>query len=186
MQKLSFPSVHVVAAAALTGCLLSSPVSAERAFYRWTTDDGTYAFTDDRENIPERYQDRAEVGTLKPLRDYERFTVVETPEVAPAGPPPVSQDPVIATPFAYPVRSESMAPTISVRTGDENAPIIDVSPGTSHEPIVIEKRHFKPDGAISTRSNTIVRQGDRILTVIKPQAHEHDVTDFGDESDFER
>ena len=44
----------------------------------------------------------------------------------------------------------------------------------------------QPDGAISTRSNTIVRQGDRILTVIKPQAHEHDVTDFGDESDFER
>ena len=186
MQKLSFPALHVVAAVALTGCLLSSPAFAERTLYRWTTEDGTSAFTDDKKKIPERYRDQVEQGKLKRLRDYERFTIAKTPEVTPSQTPPVAAAPPGAAPYAYPIRNEPVAPTISVRTGDENAPIIDVSPGTNPEPIVIEKRHYKPDGAISTRSNTIVRQGDRILTIIKPQAHEHDVTDFGDEDDFER
>jgi hypothetical protein len=185
MQKLSFPALQVVAAAALTGCLLSSPAGAERTLYRWTTDDGTLAFADDARKIPDRYRDQAQRGTLQPLRGYERFTYAEK-RPAPPEAPPVAAAPLTLVPYVQPALAEPVAPTISVRTGDENAPVIDVSPGTSHEPIVIEKRHYRPDGAISTRSNTIVRQGDRTLTVIKPQAHEHDVTDFGDEGEFER
>ena len=51
---------------------------------------------------------------------------------------------------------------------------------------MIEKRRYRAEGSAVTRTNTIIRQGDRVLTIIKPQPNEFDVNDFADESELER
>ena len=53
--------------------LLAGPAAAEQ-MYAWRTDDGAYSFTDDREAIPARYQDRAKLRQTGNLGDYRRFT----------------------------------------------------------------------------------------------------------------
>ncbi len=176
-------ALQVAAAAVLTGCLLSTPALAGKTVYHWVTEDGTYVFTDDQKTIPKRYRDRVEVRTLKPLRDYARFTPVQTPRVAVAPEPSAAPAPsavVVAAGVA-----SAVGPTVSMRTGDDYSPILDVSPGTSPEPVVVEKRRFRPEDSVATRTNTIVRQGDRVLTIIKPRLRNSNVTEFGDEDDFE-
>ena len=45
---------------------------------------------------------------------------------------------------------------------------------SSNEPVVVEHHRVRPEGTITTRTVTVVRQGDRVLSVIKPRhLHEH-------------
>lgn len=182
MLSGSFRTFPGVAVAVLTGCLLSTPALAGGTAYHWVTDEGTFAFTDDAKAIPKRYRSQVEARTLKPLQSYERFTPVETRRVARSA--PAAGAPAAASP-AETARYGPVGPTVSLRTGDDHSPTIDVSPGTSLEPVVIEKQRFRPDGSMATRSNTIVSQGDRVLTIIKPRLRNHNVTEFGDEEDLE-
>ena len=62
--------------------------------------------------------------------------------------------------------------------------MIDVTP-TDDAPVVIETIRSRPRGSSVTRSNVVVRQGDRVLTVIKPQLNETNVSEIADEEDFE-
>jgi hypothetical protein len=182
MLSGSFHALQRVAVAVTTGCLLSTAAMAGGTAYHWVTEDGTYAFTDDPKAIPARYRDQAEAHTLKPLRDYPRFTPVETPRGiarAEADTAPAADGPMVAAAQGY------VGPTVSIRTGDDFSPTIDVSPGTSLEPVVIEKRRFRPESSVATRSNTIVSQGDRVLTIIKPRLRNSNVTEFGDEEDLD-
>jgi hypothetical protein len=188
MPSGSFRALQKVALVVSTGCLLSTTAVAAGTAYHWVTEDGTYAFTDDPKAIPARYRDQVQVRTLKSLRDYPRFTPVKTqPSIAraeePAGPAAGAPLAAACTPVAT-AGAASMGPTVSLRTGDVYSPIVDVTPGTSFEPVVIEKRRFRPERSIATRSDTIVSQGDRVLTIIKPHLNESDVTDLGDEGDL--
>ena len=49
-------------------------------------------------------------------------------------------------------------------------PIIDIPPGATGGggPVVIEKIIAKPDNDIRTRSNTVIRQGDETIAVVRP------------------
>src|SRR5215469_13743865 len=55
------------------GLSLAGPALAAE-LYRWTTDDGTVAFTDDVKHIPERYRKVAKKISTGSLRDYTRYT----------------------------------------------------------------------------------------------------------------
>ena len=44
-----------------------------------------------------------------------------------------------------------------------------VGPQASDEPVIVETVRSRPDGSPVTRHITIVRQGERILSVIKPE-----------------
>ncbi len=60
-------------AAILLAASLATPAMAGTLF-KWTTEDGSVAFTDDPERIPERYRSQVKKIETRGLDSYERFT----------------------------------------------------------------------------------------------------------------
>ena len=56
--------------------------SGSVSVYKWVTDSGTFAFTDDSKNIPPKYRPKVELLTVGSVRDYEKYTHVE-PDAVP-------------------------------------------------------------------------------------------------------
>jgi len=54
--------------------------------------------------------------------------------------------------------------------------------GYSAAPITVQQQTFYVPGTNSTRTNTIVRQGDRIIAVTKPRATQEDISTIPSES----
>ena len=61
---------------------------------------------------------------------------------------------------------------------------IDVPGVPGAEPVVVEEVRTRPAGQITTRTVQVVRQGDQILAVIKPDANESDPSQVIDERDL--
>lgn len=76
--------------------------------------------------------------------------------------------------------------TTRVQTVDTPMPVLGVQADTdSDEPVVVERVRVRPRHSMVTRHVTVVRQGDRVLSVIKPRSHQHGL-DFPIEEDLER
>lgn len=171
--------------------------AAAGTVYHWRTEDGTYAFTDDEKAIPERYRDQVETRQLGGLQDYKRYTPTagsaktgaptgERASQPAAGEERLERLRALNAVASQPAAGGSDAPTITIRPGGDQGPVIDLAPGTADEPVVIETLRARPKGSWVTRSNVVVRQGDRVLTIIKPQLHETNVSsDIHQEEDFE-
>jgi hypothetical protein len=184
--------------AVLGGVALTLPaVTAGGELYSWRTDDGVYAYTDDPKAVPARYADEVQVVRSAGLSGYARFT---------------RQDGAAARRYAdrmarrleylRQVNAESVplprgyapsgAPattTISVATGNEQAPRLDITTptGAGHAPLVVEPVTTKPDGWIRTRQTTLVKQGDQTIAVLKGRKRQtNPSTDFLDEDDLEQ
>lgn len=180
MPKPIVPLFEAAAVLVLTGCFLSA-AAAGGPIYHYVTDDGTYAFTDDKKKVPARYLSAVKLKARAPLASYERFTPAETPRLRSAAAAPVAAGTEATGLQAVAPRNGA---TITLRTGGAQSALIDVTPEAQEPPVTIEKRRFLADGTDVTRTFTIVRQGDRILTVIKPQPHQTNVSDFEDEDSF--
>jgi len=151
--------------------------------YTWTTDDGTVSYTDDEKRVPARYKDRAEVQVMEGLDRYHRFTPVEagatsvaeargagaTPSVS-AGPPGLEAD----------AGTASQRGGISVITGGtrygRGGVILPVDAAPGDEPVVIESRRVKRDDSMATSHETVVRQGDRVISVRRNEPSHRDGT----------
>lgn len=172
----------------------AAPAAADSTFYSWTTDDGGLAFADDERSIPPRYRKRAVARPAPDLSDYDRFT----PQLKRDG---ARYQDHLAQRLAHlrafnaaadaEIRSARRAPhpsssVLSISTGDETSPRVDLSAGAGDEPMVIETLHTRPSGSAVTRSSVVVRQGDRTLAIVKPRPREINVTDIVDEEDLER
>jgi len=157
------------AVAAFTLCF-SLPAAASE-IYSWRTEDGGYAYTDDAKAIPPRYRGRAQTQQTQGIASYKRLTA------PPAGTMDAYQQRLakrldhlrelnrdLDRASARPVY-ESQVGHIEVNTGRLN---VGVPVGAaSDEPIVIEKIRYRHRDEIATRHNIVVKQGDRVLTVIK-------------------
>jgi hypothetical protein len=76
--------------------------------------------------------------------------------------------------------------TTRVQTVDAPIPVLGVQADSeSDEPVVVERVRMRPEGSLVTRTVTVVRQGDRVLSVIKPRSHQHSV-DVPSEAVLER
>jgi len=139
--------------------------------YSWRTDDGGYAYTDDAKAIPPRYRERAQSRPTEGIESYRRLTA----------PAPGTMDDYslrLAKRLEH-LRAlnhdldranarpeyENQVAGIEVNTGSLNVgvPIAE----SSDEPVVIEKIRYRHRDEMATRHNVVVKQGDRILTVIK-------------------
>jgi hypothetical protein len=151
------PRLYVMSSLLVLGALgFCLPLPAGAAYYRYETDNGSLAFTDDAARIPARYQDSAVSVLEQSLHDWDRTTRVEPapPRAPKASPQPLRQ-----------VES-AVAPARNMLTLDVADEIeIDV-PAWSDEPIIVEKRVFRSDGR-GTVEYTIVRQGDRVLMEVR-------------------
>jgi len=150
--------------------------AAAGSFYRYETDDGGVAFTDDARRIPARYRDDAETIKRDGFDDFDRYTHAGPPsQAAFAGRTEARVDHLrdlnarMITPDA--VGAPIAGPHgLAIRSGPNGETVESyVDPRRGGEPVVVETVRSRPDGSPVTRHVTIVRQGDRILSVIAPE-----------------
>ena len=182
----------LIAAAVLFA--VATPAGAT-VVYRWKTDDGVYAFTDDAKRIPEKYRNQAKASPMRSLRGYKNYTPAQRSGTT-AYRQQMEKSARDLGRLNARIYGEGAAPmgTSSRSAGNDGAALWVGQAGQStvalqegldsdsDEPIVIEQKRFYIPGLNSTRTNTIVRQGNRILAVTKPLAHQDDISDIQSES----
>ncbi len=168
------------------------PAAAE-SVYSWRTEDGGYAFSDDPKAVPARYRDQVTVRETRRLSDYKRYTpsdgaanerYAEQLTARLEHLRAVNADGVAANA----PRAEGGAQprtSISLQSDDDFNPAVQINEATGNEPIVVDTLFTKPAGKIVTRQTTVVRQGDKILSIVRPRLREWNIaTDIHDESEL--
>jgi hypothetical protein len=170
---------------------LATPALAG-TLYKWTAEDGSVAFTDDAKRVPERYRSQVKTIQTGGLDSYQRFTPEDSAAVA-------SQRADLAarlerlrersavpavTPVAAPQRAPEGAVTETlVQLNDETAVRIPVN-SSDEEPIVVEEVRVLRHGSNFTIHDTVVRQGDKVLMVVRPDQRWPVRPDYIDEDDL--
>ena len=171
--------------------------------YSWVTEEGTYAFTDDSKRIPAKHRTEARKRTMGKLTRYERFTEVSSDikepyadrirerqvalrEMAAAAPmgAVVGADPSYASGLVYSIpggggngrRGGSRGVSIQMPVG--------MGASADSGPTQIESIRVKPRRNMATRHWTVVKQGDRIVSVIKGELRQRPLKSKS-ESDFD-
>jgi hypothetical protein len=151
--------------------------AASGEVYAWRTEDGGYAYTDDPDQIPQRYADEAKPVGGAGLDGYERFTRTD-----PAATDRYAERLAKRLRYLREVNAAS-APTrvaprsrgvtsVSVATGNPQAPFVDIDAETSGAPVVVEPVRTLDPGSAVTRQTTVVKQGGKTIAVLKGQTNE--------------
>jgi hypothetical protein len=173
-------STVLASSCAFVWLLLAGAASAE--IYAWRTEDGVYAYTDDPDQVPPRYAAQAKVVGSTGLDGYERYTRTDPGAsrrytdrlekrlryLRAANEAPVT---TAATPSSVGVRS------VSIATGNAQAPMVDIDASGAGAPIVVEQLHTLDHGAAITRPTTLVKQGGRTIAVLKGRQRETSLDD---------
>ena len=149
---------------------LATPALAGSLF-KWTTEDGSVAFTDDPKRVPERY--RSQVKTIKTggLDVYERFTPSDSSRQSEQRQRlekrlerlrALNRPPRTAL-----VPAPGVQPQIMIKA-DQRTALTIPSDAQGDEPVIVEEMRVNDPDSIATRHVTVVRQGDRVLSVLKP------------------
>ncbi len=169
MQGFAVSLVLLMLAAPLTARAQQTdpaPEQGARSYYRFETESGSVAFTDELARVPARYRDDAQAVLPRSLMDYERTTISERGASSAARVVPLQpRDPAPAQqPSAIPLEV-LVPPMISVRAGpDVN---IDV-PMDAAEPIRIDRHVWRWEDGRLYRF-TVIRRGDQVLAEIRDQ-----------------
>jgi hypothetical protein len=149
--------------------------------YRWKNADGVISYSDDLKRIPEAFRAEAVRIPERDLASYERYT----PSHAPASDSYVERlnayierlralnADAEAEQRARRARPTVSFPTTAVAIGGRNAIAIPREMVLSEdEPVVVEERRVRTGD--STTHMYVVRQGDRILQVVRPNTNHSD------------
>ena len=182
-------------APALAALVLAGPAAAE-GYYSYRTEEGAYAFTDDAKAIPAAYRAQAKHHSRKSLRGYERLTPSDSRATSDYAKRlderlvylrEVNQQARAGQAAAAAPRAG--APTIALETGNQDVPLLQITPvdGASGDaPIIVETLRAHAPDRIVTRNNTVVRQGDRTIAIVRSRGREWNVNeDIHIESDLE-
>jgi hypothetical protein len=188
------------AAAALAA---GSVPAAAGPLFSWTAEDGSVSYTDDAKRIPERYRAVAKEVPGRSLRGYARFSPAK---------------PEIETQYAEQLEARVERLRALNRELDEEAAYLrdgyaaaGPSPAAGGGgalvrvgrdlqlavpqamadtgPVIVEDVRVRPSGSVFTTHDTVVRQGDRILMVVRGDRSSYgpgfgirsfSVSDFGD------
>jgi hypothetical protein len=172
--------------------LLFSAVAAGPAMagsvWRWTADDGSVAFADDVKKIPSQYRAGAKLVRTGDLGGYARYTPAETRAASQERRLQLEERlarlrALNETPGA--VRAPArVGQTHTILRLDNRASITIPNDALGgDEPVVVEERRVRDRNNISTTHVTVVRQGDRILSVVRPESA-HDRADWPDEREL--
>jgi hypothetical protein len=209
-------------ALALAGLMMmaATPAAAGQ-LYRWTTSDGTVAYSDDAKRVPKAYRASAARTTVGELGSYARFTpsddgaqaryaerlegrlarlrAFNATEAPVATPTAGAQHPVSGMDLRSSRRVSERRfvgfdragrrvyrRTDRMRSLDQPIPSValPVDPNDP-APVIIERRRVLDGDTNITRHVTVVEQGGRVLSVIKPRVHGGPIYS-GTEEDLER
>lgn len=167
--------------------------------YSWVTEDGTHAFTDDPKRIPEKHKAEVKTRALGELKRYDRYTVdrkdkdyeerlrarqselrerdsAQTIVIGGNGAPANGAGIVYNMPF-----------NVGRSGGGQRGPGMQLplaGAAGSDEPLTVESVRVESTEGASTRHWTIVKQGDRIISVFKGERRDRDTSQYS-ESDFD-
>jgi hypothetical protein len=158
--------------AAASLALVLAPQLAAADYWRYETETGGIAFTDDPKNIPAKYRESATAVKEESLFDYGRLSVVDPvpaaaptqPGVARRAPEPESHWPVAERRVDEP----DPGSTVSVNVGGMNISV----EGDDDEPIYVDRGQYNDlDGNYIDHNGimsptTIIRRGDKPLAYI--------------------
>src|SRR5574338_374080 len=149
--------------------------------FRWTSEDGTVSYTDDAKRIPERYRAVAKEVPGAKLRSYARYSPAK-PEAETKYVEQLEQrvarlrklnralDEAAAYEdggYAAPaLAAAGGGPEALVRVG-RDLQVRVPSNGDAAAPVVVEDVRVRPDGSVFTTHDTVVRQGGRVLMVVR-------------------
>jgi len=187
-------SPHVFVIAAL--CLVVAGPTEAGTLYHWQTDDGGTAYTDHPKRIPERYRASAVKLETKSLESYPRFTPL-TNETTESYAKQLNErlGHLRALNAELELQETSLGAsaarsqrTTSVRVGSVGERSVEVAGAEGAGPIIVEERRVRAANSFVTRHNTIVRQGDQVLAIVRPlpRAGNSDPSGIPNESDFEK
>jgi hypothetical protein len=161
-------------AGAALALALAGPAAAG-ALYRWTAEDGTVSFTDDPKRIPERHRGGAQaLPSQGGLGGYARLTPEDSAlrrsyedrlQARLERLRELNAEPVVA---ALPAAPGARGPEAVVVLNDATSVRIPAMAAEGDEPIVVEEVRVKRPGRLITVHDTVVRQGERILMVVRP------------------
>lgn len=165
--------------------------------YSWVTDDGTYAFTDDSKRIPAKHRAEARKRPMGKLTRYERYTEVSSDTKAPYAErirerrmelrKMAAAAPVGAVVGAMQSQATGLVYSIPVSGGRRGASVqvpIGGQASAASQPTTIESIRVKPPNSLATRHWTVVKKGDRLVTVIKGELNQRPLKSKS-ESDFD-
>ncbi|MBY0398773.1 DUF4124 domain-containing protein [Myxococcota bacterium] len=152
--------------------------------YSWITEDGTYAFTDDPKRIPAKHKDEAQARPMGDLKRYGRYTVdrtdksytdrlrqrqVDLREQAVAMPQVVvsGQGGGQGAGLTYNMPFNVGRSGGGQRGAGLQLPLVGAGGAAGDEPITVESVRVKPVDGEASRHMTIVKQGDRVISVFK-------------------
>ena len=179
-----------------TGVLVSSlalaaPIAAAADIFAYRTEDGVFAYTDDREKVPARYAADAVAVRDSRLDAYPRLTVEDTTAARAVTSQLEKRLDYLRQMNAASAAEREVAETaanrtvVSVATGNAQAPTLDIATDVDTAPIVVEPLLMKATNDARTRRGTVVKQGDRTIAVLKGPRHNFDVNeDIHDEDEL--
>ena len=170
--------------------------------YSWVTEDGTYAFTDDPKRIPAMNREEAAARPMGDLKRYARYTVdrtdksytdrlwqrqTELRDRAEAELPAVAAAPAGAgggAGFNYSVPFIAGGSPGGHRAAQMQLGLGALGANGSDEPITVERVRMRPNVGQATRHWVFVKQGDRVIAVIKGEIRDRSPNGVS-ESDYD-
>ena len=154
--------------AAANLALVLAPQLATADYWRYETETGGIAFTDDPKNIPAKYRESAKAVKEESLFDYGRLSVVDPVPAAAPTQPGVAREPLTPWPPAERRVEEPEGSKVSVNIGGMHISV----EGEDDEPIYVDRgqytdldgNYFDHGGIMSP--TTIIRRGDKPLAYI--------------------
>jgi hypothetical protein len=161
--------------------------------YSWKTEDGTFSYTNEKKRIPAKYKAEAKSSKLKSMKSYDRFTPGPAASDTPYGDRIVQRLEVIRGAGASTAASGAGTgiipqPYVKLDLGNRDGSGIEIPIGSEMddaEPVYVEDIRVRPGkGHTTSRHFQVVKQGDRILAVIKAEENDQPLTGRNPE-DFE-
>jgi hypothetical protein len=160
----------------LGACALLAVSASAGTLYRWTNADGVVSYADELKRVPEAYRASAEPVKTASLSSYKQFT-----------PAPAAESKNYTARLGEHVErlrevNEAAAPAPAAPQGGQTLGQVRVNgklsvalPGEGAdgmEPIVVEEHRVRSGGV--TTHIYVVRQGDRVLSVVRPHTNQSD------------
>ncbi len=177
MRKLELAGwITKTASLGVLALALAAPASAGTVF-GWTTEEGIEAYTNDPKRIPERYKESARKTVMRDgLESYARYTPRDS-----------ASDVTYADRlYARVAHLRALNGYLDAKTrADRTTPpghetVLRLSRGVSvnvpsnagrgQEPLVVDRHRVRAPNRSVTRHVTVVRQGDRVVSVVRPMS----------------
>ncbi len=141
--------------------------------YTWRTEDGTVSFTDDVKHIPSRYRGQAETRAMKDLDGYKRFTPADKSSTNDTYAERLNsrlatlkgEDAVARDGVEYGGSGDGIAVITGGTRNGGNGMVVPVGSSRDGAPTIVEQRRTKPSDSMATRHETVVKQGDRVISI---------------------